>query len=614
MEEISNNQEIRQPVQKTSINKLSMTISTINGSGSGTSNKTLHRAIFKMGVPVSGKNIIPSNIKGMPTWYSIRVNQDGFLSRQEFDDILVAMQAASIEKDIAALKPGGVLFYNQDLEKYIQRTDIHCYPMPIRELTKDFDVPAELHDYVENMAYVGVVAHILRIDFQAIKQALVYHFNGKEKPVESNYAIIKHAAEWAKTNLVKTDPYEIRPMNKNKGMIMVDGNTAGALGAIYGGVQFCGWYPITPSTSMIETLREQIVDLRQDAQTGKSTYAIVQAEDELAAIGMVVGAGWAGLRAMTSTSGPGLSLMAEYLGLAYFAEVPLVVWDVQRVGPSTGLPTRTGQSDLRFAANISHGDTQFVLLTPGTVKECFEDGWKAFDIAERLQTPIIVLSDLDLGMNEWSSDKFEYPDTPLDRGKIVWEDNMDEMIKKMGGKWGRYLDIDGDSIPYRAVPGNLDPRSAYFTRGTGHDEFAGYSEEPHDWEELLNRLLRKSETAKKFIPQPIIHSVQNARSGLICWGSTHDAVLEAQSILMERNFPVDFMRIRAIPFRDEVADFIHSHDYCYVVELNRDGHLRQLLLQEYPENASNLIQISHINGQPLSAEWVVDQITAREGR
>jgi 2-oxoglutarate ferredoxin oxidoreductase subunit alpha len=614
MEEISDDQKIKQPAQKTSINNLSMTISTTNGSGSGTSNKTLHRAIFKMGVPISGKNIIPSNIKGMPTWYSIRVNQDGFLSRQESDDILVAMQAASIEKDIAALKPGGVLFYNQDLEKYIQRTDICCYPMPIKELTKDFDVPSELRDYVENMAYVGIVAQMLRIDFQAIKQALAYHFNGKEKPVESNYAIIQHAANWAETNLVKTDPYEIRPMDKNKGMIMVDGNTAGALGAIYGGVQFCGWYPITPSTSMIETLREQIVDLRRDVQTGKSTYAIVQAEDELAAIGMVVGAGWAGLRAMTSTSGPGLSLMAEYLGLAYFAEVPLVVWDVQRVGPSTGLPTRTGQSDLRFAANISHGDTQFVLLTPGTVKECFEDGWKAFDIAERLQTPVLILSDLDLGMNEWSSDKFEYPDAPLDRGKIVWEDDMEAIIKKMGGIWGRYLDIDGDGIPYRAVPGNLDSRSAYFTRGTGHDEFAGYSEEPQDWEKLLNRLLKKSETAKKFIPQPIISNVKNARIGLICWGSTHDAVLEAQSILMKWNFPVDFMRVRAVPFRDEVTDFIHSHDYCYVVELNRDGHLRQLLLLEYPDYASNLIHLSHIDGQPLSAEWVVDQIKAREGR
>ncbi len=614
MEEITDDQKIKQPAQKTITNNFSMTISTINGSGSGTSNKTLHRAIFRMGVPVCGKNIIPSNIKGLPTWYSIRVNEDGYLSRREQDDILVTMQASSFAKDIAALKPGGVLFYNQDLEKYIQRTDIHCYPMPIKELTKEFEVPSELRDYVENMVYVGVVAQMLRIDFQAIKQALVYHFNGKEKPIESNFAIIKYAADWAEANLVKTDPYEIQPMDKNRGMIMVDGNTAGAMGAIYGGVQFCGWYPITPSTSMIETLREQIADLRRDPQTGKSTYAIVQAEDELAAIGMVLGAGWAGLRAMTSTSGPGLSLMAEYLGLAYFAEVPLVVWDVQRVGPSTGLPTRTGQNDLRFAANISHGDTQFVLLAPGTVQECFEDGWKAFDIAERLQTPVIVLSDLDLGMNEWSSAPFEFPDVPMDRGKIVWEDGMDEIIERMGGKWGRYLDIDGDGVPYRTVQGNLDTRSAYFARGTGHDEFAGYSEEPQDWEELLNRLLKKSETAKQFVPAPIIHNLQDARIGVICWGSTHEAVLETQSILAKRNLPVDFMRVRAIPFRDEVADFIHSHDYCYVIELNRDGHLRQLLLLEFPENATNLIQIAHIDGQPLSAEWVVEQIVAREGR
>jgi 2-oxoglutarate ferredoxin oxidoreductase subunit alpha len=389
---------------------------------------------------------------------------------------------------------------------------------------------------------------------------------------------------------------------------MADGNTAAALGAIYGGLQFAAWYPITPATSLAETLNEYVPVFRKDPVTGKNTCVVLQAEDELAAIGMVVGAGWSGLRAMTSTSGPGLSLMVEYVGLAYFSEVPLVIWDIQRIGPSTGLPTRTSQGDLRLAYFMGHGDVKHVILFPGSVTECFEFGWKAFDIAERLQTPVIVLSDLDFGMNQWMTKPFEYPDKPMDRGKVLWEDDL----QKLESKWGRYLDIDGDGIPYRTLPGNKSTHAAYFARGTGHDEYANYSEQPEDWENNLLRLARKIDGSVALLPKPVINSIPGAKVGLISFGSTDVAIQEALVILSSKGYKLDHLRIRSLPTATEVKDFIRSHDRNYVIELNRDGQLHQILTIEVSDCATKLISISHLDGLPLSADWVVHQVETNE--
>jgi 2-oxoglutarate ferredoxin oxidoreductase subunit alpha len=395
------------------------------------------------------------------------------------------------------------------------------------------------------------------------------------------------------------------------GCIMADGNTSAALGALFGGLQFAGWYPITPATSLAESLNEYLPTLRKDPQTGKYTCIVVQSEDELAAIGMTIGAGWAGLRSMTSTSGPGLSLMSEYLGLAYYAEVPCVVWDVQRVGPSTGLPTRTQQGDLTQVYFNGHGDTQFVMLIPGSVNECFEFGWRALDVAERLQTPVIVMSDLDLGMNQWMTRKFEYPDRPLDRGKILWEEDIDALVKE-NKDWGRYLDVDGDGIPYRTVAGNKHPRSAYFARGTGHDEYGKYSEEPDVWERVLDRIARKITKSIEYLPAPVLTGDGTSEIGIIVSGSAEPAVMEARDQLKAKGIATDVLRIRSIPFHTEVKDFLRDHPRVYVVELNRDGQLRQLLTINNPEYATKLYKVAHTDGLPLTAKWVRESIEAHE--
>jgi 2-oxoglutarate ferredoxin oxidoreductase subunit alpha len=596
------------------VNDFCITFSTVNGSGSATANNVLLRALFKMGIPVSGKNIFPSNIQGLPTWFTIRVNKDGFLARVERDDIVVAMNPATFSNEINYLVPGGVLLYSDDIKMPVTREDIIAYPMPVKKITREMDVPPNLRDYIANMVYVGVLAQLLGIDLDQIYQALDGHFKGKQKAINSNYTVIEASAKWAAANLVKRDRYRVEAMNGTEGYILTDGNTAGALGAIFGGVQFSAWYPITPASSLAESLNEYLPSLRQDAETGKDTFAVVQAEDELAAIGMVVGAGWAGLRSMTSTSGPGLSLMTEYLGLAYYSEVPLVVWDVQRVGPSTGLPTRTAQGDITSTYFMSHGDTEFVLLFPGSVSECFEYGWKAFDLAEELQTPVIVMSDLDFGMNEWMTKKFEYPDTPINRGKILWEEGLEKILERTKGDWGRYQDLDGDGIPYRTVAGNRRPEAAYLTRGTGHDEKARYSEEPDVWERDLKRLSLKFQTARKIAPKPVIHSMIGARIGIIACGSTDPAVEEARVMLVADGLITDYCRIRSLPLCQEVIDFIAAHDRTYVVEINRDGQLKQILTLEIPHLCTQLHQVSHIDGMPLSARWVKDQILDQEGR
>jgi 2-oxoglutarate ferredoxin oxidoreductase subunit alpha len=576
------------------VNDFSITVGTVNGSGSSTANNTILRAIFKMGIPVSGKNLFPSNIQGQPTWYTIRVNKDGYTGRNEAREIVVAINPASFARDLESVAPGGAFFYADDIKQAIPRSDITTYAMPIKQLIREQkEVPSKLYDLVGNMVYVGILAQVIGMDLEKVHTALDFHFKHREKPTMMNFNAVKAGADWAKANLTKHDPFALEPMTKTDGLIMADGNTAAALGAIYGGVQFAGWYPITPATGLAESLNDYLPQLRK-REDGKHTYAIVQAEDELAALGMSIGAGWGGLRSMTSTSGPGLSLMTEFAGLAYYAEVPVVIWDVQRIGPSTGLPTRTSQGDLTFAAFIGHGDSQSVILLPGDAFECFEFGWKALDLAERLQTPIFVLSDLDIGMNQWMSKPFEYPSTPMDRGKVLSEAD----IAELKGNWGRYLDKDGDGIPYRTLPGNRQINAAYFTRGTGHDEYARYSEEAPVFTRVLDRLKKKQETAKSYVPAPIVHETRGAEVGIIAYGSTESAVREAIAQLAVTGLKSSLMRIRAMPFTKEVDKFIKKYE------------MYQLLCVDYPALAPKLRSVAFQDGLPASAKWIKEGILA----
>lgn len=587
------------------VNDFSITIGTVNGSGSQTANTTILRALFKMGIPVSGKNLFPSNIQGLPTWYTIRVSKDGYLSRRDEQEVVVAINPNSFAHDLASVNPGGAFFYADDIKQPITRSDIAVYPMPVKQIVRsDAGIPSDFRDLVSNMVYVGVVAQLLGIDLDKIQAALNFHFKGKQKPIDMNFNTVKAGAEWARINLEKKDPYWVEPMDKTNDLIMADGNTAAAIGSIFGGVQFAAWYPITPASSLAEALNDYLPQLRK-REDGKHSYAVVQAEDELAAIGMAIGAGWSGLRSMTSTSGPGLSLMTEFAGLAYYTEVPIVVWDVQRIGPSTGLPTRTSQGDLTFVNFMGHGDTQQIILLPGNVDECFEFGWRAFDVAEQLQSPVFVLSDLDMGMNQWMSKPFEYPNQPMQRGKVLWEKDLEELK----GNWGRYLDKDGDGIPYRTVPGNKHAASSYFTRGTGHDEQARYTEDADVWRRMMDRLKKKYKTARKYVPGPVMHKMPKATIGVLAYGSTEAAVLEAiHELSTAQDIQCDFMRIRALPFTDEVTDFINRYDLILVVEMNRDGQMSQILTIEYPDKAAKIKSVAFGDGLPASAKWVREGI------
>ncbi len=590
------------------INDFSITIATVNGSGSQTANTIILRSLFKMGIPVSGKNLFPSNIQGLPTWYTIRASKDGFTARKDDPEIVVAINPASFQKDLQSVLPGGAFFYANDIKLPIERTDIAAYPMPIKELSRAADVSPSLREYIANMVYVGILAHMLGIRMETIHQSLNVHFKGKEKAVQSNLDVVWAAADWASKNLTKSDPFYLEPMDGTSGLIMADGNTAAALGAIYGGVQFTAWYPITPASSLAEALNDYLPTLRK-REDGKHTYAVLQAEDELAAIGMAIGAGWAGLRSMTSTSGPGLSLMAEYSGLAYYAEVPVVIWDVQRIGPSTGLPTRTAQGDLTFTYFLGHGDTQHVILLPGSVEECFEFGWRAFDLAERLQTPVFVLSDLDLGMNQWMAKPFEYPGQPFDRGKVLWEED----IEKLKGDWGRYRDVDGDGIPWRTVPGNQHPASAWFGRGTGHNPDAQYSEDSRVWHANMERLRRKYETARGLVPRPEVES-SGQEIGIIYYGSSQPAVQEARHLLAQQGIRTDALRLRSLPCTPELRPFVDEHRRIYTVEANRDGQLNQILSLNFQEQAGKFISLSISDGLPLTARWLKEAFLAQEGK
>jgi 2-oxoglutarate ferredoxin oxidoreductase subunit alpha len=596
------------------INEFGIAFSTINGSGSATANNTIQRAIFKMGIPVSARNIFPSNIQGMPTWYHLRISQKEYYGRLEKEDILVAMNPETIAEDANRLNPGGILLINSFIAAPETGKGISVIQMPVEDILQECKSPANLSIYLANMVYVGVLAFLIGIDLEQIEAALEYHFNHRRSAVDPNFNVVKAAFQWAKGHLKAECGFKLERLELNNDHILIDGNTAGAIGALFGGLQYAAWYPITPATSLSESLNEYIPRLRTDPSTGASTCVVVQAEDELAAIGMVVGAGWAGLRSMTSTSGPGLCLMAETLGLAYFAEVPLVVWDVQRVGPSTGLPTHTSQGDLAFSYFISHGDKDYVILLPANVGECFEFGWKALDIAEKLQTPVIILSDLELGMNVWSAQRFKYPNKKIERGKVLWEKDLERMAKEGKQNWGRYKDIDGDGVPYRTVPGNLDKHSAYFTRGTGHDDYAHYSEDQHDWENNLLRLKHKVASAKDMVPVPVIEHEQNSQIGFISFGSSNMAVLEAVDCLAGAGLPLDYLRIKAIPFTQEVEDFLEGHQEIYVIEANRDGQMKNLLIINYPQHAARMRSIAKCDGLSLSAEWICAQYRAAAGK
>ncbi len=590
------------------VNDFCMTVCTVNGSGSATANNIIYRALFQMGIPVSGKNIFPSNIMGMATWFVIRVNDEGFTGRVPHDDIVVAMNPSTIVREMDFLPEGGVIFYADHIMiPEGHREDLIYYPMPIKELMKTVDVPRNLVAYMENMLYVGIVSQVLGIELDELRKSVEHHFASKQSVAESNFELIKLGYEWAAANLEKRDRFVVERREEMPDHILTDGNTAAGIGSLFGGLQFCSWYPITPATSMVEAAIAHVDELRKDPVTGKTTCVILQVEDELAAAGAAVGAGWAGLRSMTSTSGPGICLMSENIGLAYFTETPIVIWNVQRVGPSTGLPTRTAQGDLSFMYNIGHGDVNHIILIPGTVTECFEFGWKSLDIAERYQTPIFVLSDLDLGMNTWVTEKFEFPQTPIDRGKLIWEEELEKFED-----WGRYMDIDGDGIPYRTVMGNRSPRSAYFTRGTGHDVYGNYNEDPKNWSDMLHRIEKKLKGATEKLPQPIVIKGKDARIGLIGMGSTNDAIRETQAVLAKHGIETDYMRIRALPSSRSVREFIEEHDRTYVLELNRDGQLCEILKLELSDISEKLISLTDIGGLPMTAVWAVENILASE--
>jgi 2-oxoglutarate/2-oxoacid ferredoxin oxidoreductase subunit alpha len=589
------------------VNDFSIQIATANGSGSQTSNTVLLRTIFQMGVPVSGKNLFPSNIAGLPTWYTIRASAEGFVARKKEIDLLVAMNAETGREDVLALPAGAAVVYDAPLGLSALRDDLVFYPVPFDKVIDGVTTEAKLKKLLRNMAYVGVLARLLELDMGEVERAIGKAFAGKAKARDLNVAAAQAGFEHAAT-LEKRDRLRVRRMDATAGKIIVDGNSAAALGALFAGVTVVAWYPITPSSSLVETLIGYLRKYRIGPD-GKATFAVVQAEDELAAMGMVIGASWAGARAMTASAGPGISLMAEFAGLGYFAEIPAVIFDVQRVGPSTGLPTRTAQGDVLSTALLSHGDTQHVLLFPGSVEECFTMSVEAFDLAERLQTPVFVMTDLDLGMNTWMADPFPYPERPLDRGKVLSKEDLDRL-----GGFARYKDVDGDGIGWRTLPGTDHPKAAYFTRGSGHDESAAYSESAVVFERNMERLARKLDTARGLVPAPVVHGTGKARIGVVAYGSSDPAVLESRvQLAREAGIETDYLRVRGYPFSREVHAFVEAHERVYVIEQNRDAQLAALLkLDLAPEAVPRLRTIAHVHGLPLDARSVTDELRTME--
>jgi 2-oxoglutarate ferredoxin oxidoreductase subunit alpha len=592
------------------INDMSIQVATVNGSGSQSSNTVLLRSIFQMGIPVSGKNLFPSNIAGLPTWYTIRANKDGYVGRKKEIDFLIAMNSETARDDVMSLAPGAVALYDEPLQLSSLRDDLVFYSVPYDKLVASVCPEAKLRKLVKNMIYVGVVAKLLSIDMGEVEKAIRKQFAKKVKAANLNLAAVQAGFDYATASLTKRDPYRVEHMDKNRGKIIIDGNAAGALGCVFAGVTVLAWYPITPSSSLAEGIIEYLKRFRIGAD-GKATFAVVQAEDELAAIGMVLGAAWAGARSMTTTSGPGISLMSEFAGLSYYAEIPGVVWDIQRVGPSTGLPTRTSQGDLLSTAFLSHGDTKHIMLFPSSPLECFEMAMEAFNLAEKFQTLVFVMSDLDLGMNNWMSDPFPYPEKPIERGKVLVKEDLDRL-----GSFARYKDVDGDGVPYRTLPGTQHPAAAYFTRGSGHNAMAQYSEKSTDYESNMERLSRKFEQARLFVPAPVAEVAIKSEIGVIAFGTTHWAMTESlDQLRAEHKLNLDYLRVRAYPFAHEIADFIRAHSRVYVVEQNRDGQMFSLLKLDLDgELIPRLRSIARLDGLPIDARTVTDEIAALEAK
>jgi 2-oxoglutarate ferredoxin oxidoreductase subunit alpha len=599
----------QQSPQATVVNDFSIQIATVNGSGSQSANSVLLKSIFRMGIPVSGKNLFPSNIAGLPTWYTIRASKDGYVARKKEIDILIAMNPETAKEDMLSLPAGAAAIYEESADLKQFRGDVASYPVPFDKLTAAVCPEAKLRKLVKNMVYVGVIAQIVKMDMTSVESALRKQFAKKIKAADLNWAAVQAGYEYASANFTKHDPFVLEAMNATTGKIIIDGNAAAALGCIFAGCNVAMWYPITPSSSLVENFIDLARRYRIE-EDGKATFAVVQAEDELAAIGAVLGAGWAGARAMTATSGPGISLMAEFAGLGYYAELPGVIFDVQRTGPSTGMPTRNQQGDLLSVAFLSHGDTKHVMLIPGSVRECYEMAVAAFDLAERLQTPVFVLSDLDLGMNNWMSEPFAYPDKPLDRGKVLTAEDLTRL-----GEFARYRDVDGDGISYRTLPGTAHPLAAYFTRGTGHNDKAQYSERPDDYFNNMERLSKKFETARSLVPRPEVVQTGKSSIGLIAFGTSDFATRESRDQLgREHGLDTDYLRLRAYPFSREVHEFVASHERVYVIEQNRDAQMLSLLkLDLQAEEIVKLRSIRHFNGLPIDARSVTDELVTQEG-
>lgn len=578
----------------------------VNGSGSASANGMFAKALFRMGIPVATRNIFPSNIQGLPTWFEVRVSEKGYLGRREGVDIMVAMNAETFVEDVASVKPGGYLLYDNSkpLAKTLRRDDINEIGMPLANmLLSEFSDPKQ-RSLFKNITYLGALAGLLNIDFDVITGMVSTQYKGKDNLIQPNIHALELGRQYAYDYLDAPLPLQVRHSEGVGDRIMIDGNAAAGLGSIYGGASVCAWYPITPSTSVAEAFEAHANKLRIDKDTGQKKFAIIQAEDELAAIGIVIGAAWNGARSFTATSGPGVSLMGEFLGLAYFAEIPAVLWDIQRAGPSTGMPTRTQQSDVLAAAYASHGDTRHPVLFPATPKECFDFAADALDLADRLQTPILVLSDLELGMNDNLSEPFTWDDErKYDRGKVYTAEDLDKLEV-----FGRYLDVDGDGIGYRTLPGTHPEKGAFFTRGTSRDEFAAYTESPEAYQRNMERLLKKWETTRTLVPKAEIHSEDHA-VGALYFGTTALPMPESLDMLAEEGIALDTCRVRAFPFGDEVVDFIQAHERVFVIEQNRDGQMRSLLINEHDFDPAKLVSITYYAGLSISADFIKDAVS-----
>ena len=597
--------------EQTTVNDFSIQVATANGSGSQTANLVLMRSLFQMGIPISGKNLFPSNIQGLPTWFTIRASKDGWIGRKKEIDFCIAMNPETAQEDCRKMAPGTAILYDAPLALNTLRDDLHFYPVPFGKLVGPVCPEAKLRALVKNMIYDGVMAYLLDIEMEEVHKALFKQFGPrKAKAAELNWGAVKAGFEYAQQNLTKTDPYHVKRMNKNDGKIIIEGNAAAALGMMFAGATVLIWYPITPSSSLMESAIGYFQRFRIDKETGKATFAVVQAEDELAAAGMVLGAGWAGARSVTATAGPGISLMSEFIGLGYYAEIPGVFIDVQRVGPSTGLPTRTAQGDILNNALLSHGDTRHPILFPSDPEECFTMVQKCFELAEQFQTPVFMNTDLDLGMNYWTSDAFSYPEEPIARGKVL---NAED-LERLGG-FSRYKDVDGDAVGYRTIPGTNHPKAAYFTRGSGHNEHAAYSEREDDYVNNMNRLLKKFEVMKTHVPKPEVIEVESAKIGIVCCGTSRFACEESRDQLQrEYKLETSYLRLKAYPFTQEVRDFIARYDRIYVVDQNRDGQIHLLMKLDFtaPEIAK-LRSVRHYSGMPIDARSVTDEIILQEG-